>query len=211
MSDLDPSGPGSSEPSSSGGEATGTPKKSVSATRNIIGLIALIAVVTVGGFEYKAKSQYNAAVTAINSRLEDESRDLMTPAEAEGLIGVAPDGPAAKTVEGIQTFTTQNYSWRGPIKTYTLTAFYTLGPHPGLHHFKTEGAAENPADPLVKPMMTRGPRPNPPAKEAPKKQAPPATNESKAAPATKDSDAPPTKDSKDTKASDATPAPKTSN
>src|SRR5579875_3484325 len=72
------SGPGSSAP------GTASPaKQPVSPARNIIGIIVLIAVVVVGWLEYSAKAGYNAAVTAVNQRLEDEEHGLPTQSEIE--------------------------------------------------------------------------------------------------------------------------------
>jgi len=130
--------------SSSGAVNKGSPKKPVSPARNAIGLVALIAVVVWCWFEYSAKSGYNAAVTALGARTEDETKGLMPVKEAEGLLGKSPDGPGVDFNDSFTTFLKKTYTWRGVLKTYTLTAFYTKERDPCLHHFVTEGAKLDP-------------------------------------------------------------------
>ena len=67
-----------SEPSSVGPEKTIPAKKPVSPARNIIGLIVLVGVLVFGWFEYSAKRGFNAAVTALEARTQDEDKGLMT-------------------------------------------------------------------------------------------------------------------------------------
>ena len=55
-----------SEENSAGTEKTGTPKKSVSPVRNVVGIVVLVVVLVVGWFEYSAKSGFNGAVTAVD-------------------------------------------------------------------------------------------------------------------------------------------------
>jgi hypothetical protein len=132
-----------SEPSPAQSESPSTPKKGVSPARNIIGLIVLIAVATVGWFEYSAKSGYNAAVNALDARSQDENKGLATVQEADGLLNKLPDGPGTDVTEGSVTFTKKTYTWRtwrGLLKSYVLTAFFTKEKDPHLHHFATEGA-----------------------------------------------------------------------
>ncbi len=145
-----------SDPSSSGTENTGPAKKPVSAVRNVIGLVALIAVLTVGGFEYSAKMGYSSAVNALNARMDNENADLMSPAEAERLIGKPSDDAGSKVEENRQTFTKQTYTWRGPLKSYTLTAYYTQGMGAGMHHFETPDQKYTP-DAVAAPAVVRAP------------------------------------------------------
>jgi hypothetical protein len=133
-----------SDPSSSGAVNTGSPKQPISPARHIIGLIVLAAVVAWCWFEYSALSGYNAAVTALDSRLRDENKALPPVKEAETLIGKAPDGPGSEITEGNQTFTQKTYTWRGLVKSHTLTAYYTKEQDPCLHHMETEGAKYQP-------------------------------------------------------------------
>ena len=145
-----------SDPSSSGTENTGPAKKPVSAVRNVIGLVALIAVLTVGGFEYSAKMGYSSAVNALDARMDNENADMMSPAEAERLIGKPSDDAGSKVEENRQTFTKQTYTWRGPLKSYTLTAYYTQGMGAGMHHFETPDQKYNP-DRVAAPAVVGAP------------------------------------------------------
>jgi hypothetical protein len=129
-----------SDPGSAGNETTVPTKKKVSPARNVIGLIVLIVMIAIGWFQYSAVIGYNAAVKAMDARTTAEDKDLMSVQEAETLLGKAPDGPGTDFQEGNRSFTTKTYSWWGPLKSYTLTAFYTKGASPYLHHFETEGA-----------------------------------------------------------------------
>jgi hypothetical protein len=135
-----------SAPRSSGAVNTGSPKKPVSPARNAIGLVLLIAVVIWCWFEYSAKSGYNSAVHALDARTKDETKALMPVAEAETLMGKAPDGPGTEFKDSFQMFTKKSYTWRGVLKKYTLTAYYTTGIDPCLHHYATEGATYDPED-----------------------------------------------------------------
>ena len=129
-----------SDQSSSGTETPGSPKKKVPLLRNAIGLVVLVTVIVVGVFEYLAKSGYNSAANALNERMQDEEKDLLAEQEAENLLGKSPDGPGSDFRDGYRDFTMKTYTWRGLLKSYTLTAFYTKSVIPVLHHFETEGA-----------------------------------------------------------------------
>ena len=52
------------DPDFSATDKASTSKKPISPARHIIGVVALIAVLAVGGFEYSQKLGYNAAVNA---------------------------------------------------------------------------------------------------------------------------------------------------
>ena len=129
-----------SSPSSSGTEKTGPPKKGVSPVRNLVGLVVLLAVAAVAWLEFSAKNGYNAAVSALDARSQDETKGLAPLGETEVLIGKSPDGPESDSHDGGQTFAKKTYTWKGLIKSYTLTAYYTKDRAPALHHFETEGA-----------------------------------------------------------------------
>jgi hypothetical protein len=129
-----------SEPSSSDTAKAGPPKKGVSPARHAIGLVVLVAVLIVGWLEFSAKNGYNAAVTALNARSQDEEKELMTVQEAESLLGKSPDGPETVVQDSGRTFTKKTYTWHGLIKSYPLSAFYTKSTDPRLHHFETEEA-----------------------------------------------------------------------
>jgi hypothetical protein len=125
-----------SEMNSSAPQKSGPAKKSVSPARNVIGLIVLVAVVVVGGLEVWAKTGYNSAVNALNDRMKDEDKGLMTLSEAETMIGKAPDDAGSDVQEGSFTFLKKNYTWKGLINSYTLTAYYTNKAAPALHHIE---------------------------------------------------------------------------
>ena len=128
-----------SDPSPSPTETTGSPRKKVSPTRNLVGLIVLVVVLAVAGFQYAALIRYTAAVKALNARAVDDHKDLMTDQEADSLLGKAPDGPGSNFTEEGQNFIKKTYTWQGPLKSFTLTAFYTNGSAAYLHHFETQG------------------------------------------------------------------------
>ena len=111
-----------SDPSPSPTENTGSPKKKVSPARNLIGLIALVAVLAVAGFQYAALIRYTVAVKALDARAVDDDKGLMTNQEADSLLGKAPDGPGSDFTEEGRNFTKKTYTWQGPLKSFTLTA-----------------------------------------------------------------------------------------
>jgi hypothetical protein len=129
-----------SDLSSAGSETPGSKKKKVSPLRNAIGLVVLATVVIGGWLQYSAKSGYTMAVNALNERMLQEDKDLLAEPEAESLFGKSPDGPGSDVRDGNRDFTKKTYTWRGLLKSYTLTAFYTKSKNPALHHFETEGA-----------------------------------------------------------------------
>ena len=128
-----------SDPSPSPAETTGSPKKKVSPTRNLIGLIVLVVVLAVAGFQYAALIRYTVAVKALDARAVDDDKGLMTNQEADSLLGKAPDGPGSDFTEEGRNFTKKTYTWQGPLKSFTLTAVYTNGAAAFLHHFETQG------------------------------------------------------------------------
>jgi hypothetical protein len=137
-----------SDMSSSGTEKPSSPKKQVSSARNAIGVIVLVIVAGAGWFEYSAKSGYNAAVTALDKETQDEVKGFLGGQEAERLIGKAPDDAGSDFQDGSRTFTKKTYTWRGLLKPYTLTAFYTKEKDVHLHHFETD-AKKLPPEPVA--------------------------------------------------------------
>jgi hypothetical protein len=129
-----------SDPGSTGTENPGSSPKKVSPARNIVGIVVLAAVIIAGFFQYSAVFAYNRAVKALDVRTQDEDKGLMEVPEVESLVGKSPDGPGDDFQDGTRTFTKTKYTWRGPLKSYTLTAYYTKGPGPCLHHFEPDGA-----------------------------------------------------------------------
>jgi hypothetical protein len=128
-----------SDPSPSPTENTGSPKKKVSPTRNVIGLIALVVVLAVTGFQYAALIRYTVAVKALDARAVDDDKGLMTNQEVDSLLGKAPDGPSSDFTEEGRNFSKKTYTWQGPLKSFTLTAVYTNEAATFLHHFETQG------------------------------------------------------------------------
>jgi hypothetical protein len=148
-------------PTPSDAPKAAAPKKPISPVRHLIGLVVLIAVLAFGWLEYSAKSGYNAAVNALRARADAEDKELMTVQEAESLLGKSPDGPASEVQDGGQTFTKKTYTWRGLIKSYPLTAFYTKQADSRLHHFETEGAHLPAPTPESEPAPAPPPAPSP--------------------------------------------------
>ena len=128
-----------SDPSPSPIENTGSPKKKVSLTRNLIGLIVLVVVLAVAGFQYAALIRYTVAMKALDARAVDDGKSLMTNQEADSLLGKAPDGPGSEFTEEGRNFTKKTYTWQGPLKSFSLTAYYTNGADAFLHHFEAQG------------------------------------------------------------------------
>jgi hypothetical protein len=161
-----------SELSSHSTEKTPAPKAPTSPARNIIGLIVLIGVVVFGWFEVSAKRGYVAAVTALETRSQDENKELLTVQEAESILGKAPDGPGSDFKDGTRMFNKQTYTWPGLFKRYTLTAYYTKEKDSRLHHYEPDGSkyeGEKPVPPDPGPRPTTKPAPKgQSAKSAPK-------------------------------------------
>jgi hypothetical protein len=128
-----------SDPGSTGTENPASTKKKVSPARNVVGIVVLVAVIIAGWFQYSAVFAYNRALKALDARTQDEEKGLVDVPEAESLVGKPADGPGSDFLEGTRTFTQTKYTWRGPLKSYTLTAYYTKGPGPCLHHFEPDG------------------------------------------------------------------------
>jgi hypothetical protein len=176
-----------SEPSSSAPGTAGTAKKPVSPARNIIGVIVLIAVVVVGWLEYSAKAGYNAAVTAVNQRLEDEEHGLPAQSEIENKIGKSPDDAGSDVQEGGATYVKKTYTWKGLIGSYSMAAYYTKGREPALHHIEA-GEKYQPQTPAATGQPGTGASPRP-SSEAPSPdpskrfEAPKGKADTKAAPA----------------------------
>jgi hypothetical protein len=129
MSELSPSAPGKAGP----------PKQPVSPVRNIIGLVVLVAVIVIGYLEYSAKAAYNAAVTKLNKRLEDEEHGLPTESDTAKLIAKQPDDAGTDVQEAGMNFTKKTYTWKALFIPYTLAAYYTKaakGSEPALHHIE---------------------------------------------------------------------------
>jgi hypothetical protein len=97
----------------------------VSPLRNLIGLVVLLAVITVGVVEVMANMGFNNAVNALNGKLKDVELGPSQP-EVEKLMGKTPDGPGVR--EGSESRV--RYTWRGVFRSYSLVAYYTTGENP---------------------------------------------------------------------------------
>jgi hypothetical protein len=128
-----------SDPGSTGTENSASSKKKVSPARNVVGIVVLVAVIIAGWFQYSAVFAYNRALKALDARNQDEEKGLLDVPEVENLVGKPADGPGSDFLEGTRTFTQTKYTWRGPLKSYSLTAYYTKGADPWLHHFEPDG------------------------------------------------------------------------
>jgi hypothetical protein len=194
-----------SNPSASEPSKPGSSKKPISPARNIIGVVALVALVAIAWLEYSALGGFNSAVNALKARTDDESKDLMTPQEAETLMRKSPDGPGTDVQDVTHNFTKKEYTWRGVFKSHTLTAYYTKSNDARLHHFETEGAklesepaAQGPSpvneEPIPPPAANAGGPATTPKAASPavatKEAAGVATKEAAPAPATKEAPVP---------------------
>ncbi len=143
-----------SEPSPAATSKAGAPKKPVSPVRKAISVVILVAVCIVGFFQYSAVLGYNAAVKALRARSEVEDKDLMTEAEAEKLMGdKKPDDAGSDALVDSETFTKKTYTWKGLIKTHTVTAYYRKTKStPALHHFETDEEKYKPEPRLPAPQ-----------------------------------------------------------
>ena len=142
-----------SDPGSIGTENTSLSKPEISPARKIVGIVVLAAVVVAGFFQYSAVLGYNRAVKALDARSQDEEQGLMQVPDVESLVGKAADGPGGDFQDGTRTFIQTKYTWRGPIKSYTLTAYYTKGAGPCLHHFEPDGATYVPEQVVAPPRI----------------------------------------------------------
>jgi len=102
-------------------------QQKTSIVRNVIGLVALVAVAVVGILEVRARS---GAIQAVK-RLEDAQDDLETnrfaPAlskeQVQIILGRPPTGPDVE--EG--PFEMQIYVWNGVFRKHTLRAVFSGG------------------------------------------------------------------------------------
>ena len=128
-----------SEPGSVEPEKTVPAKKPISPARNIMGLVVLAAAVVVGVLEYSAYFGHRWAAAALKARVEDQEKDLMTLEEAETLLGKSADAPAVDDKDNPYGFSKKTYTWRGLLKQYSLTAYYTKEKQPHLTQYETGG------------------------------------------------------------------------
>jgi hypothetical protein len=144
------------EPTPSDTEKTAPPKQTVSPARHAIGAIVLIAVVIVGGLQVWSMVVFNSTVDRLNKRMEDETKLLLTQKEAEEMIQRTPDDAGSDFVEGSRTFLKKTYTWKGLLKSYTLTAYYAKDKEASLYRIETEGAKFEPEPATTSPPIVAG-------------------------------------------------------
>ena len=130
-----PPTPGAGAPEA-GAPPTTKASSKVSPTRNIASIVLLIVLLAVGGLEITALFRFKNAVNALNAALEDNVSDLISRPRVEELIHKTADGPDADGDFGRKVAT---YTWRGAIRSHTMTVQYSSGTEPGLIDFVVEG------------------------------------------------------------------------
>ena len=104
--------------------------KKVSPARNAVAVVLLVAFSTVAYLEWNANRQSGAAIARLNQALakDEDGGDLLSKEQVEGMIGRGPDGPGVDQ-DGATKVT---YTWKGAIRKYPLTTFYTKQSPPKL-------------------------------------------------------------------------------
>ncbi len=104
--------------------------KRVSPARNAVGVVLLVAFSAVAYLEWNANRQSGAAIAKLNQALarDEEGSDLLSKEQVEGMIGRGPDGPGADEAGELKV----TYTWKGAIRKYPLTTFYTKQSPPKL-------------------------------------------------------------------------------
>ena len=81
-----------------GGRAQPKGKTKVSPARNVIAAVLLVALSAVAYLEWTANRQSGAAIRKLNETLagDEDSADLLSMEQVEGLIGRKSDGPGVE-------------------------------------------------------------------------------------------------------------------
>jgi hypothetical protein len=95
-------------------------KQKPSMVRNIIGLVLLVVIVTVGVLEYTAYQQYSTAVGKVDDALFVKREDP-TLDQVEAMVGRKADHELTK-VSGAEKETT--FTWRGVFRTHQMKAYF---------------------------------------------------------------------------------------
>jgi hypothetical protein len=113
-----------------GGAAGGRAKPKFSPARNVVAVVLLVAFAAVAYLEWNANRQSGAAIARLSQALarDEDGGDLLTKEQVEGMIGRRPDGPGVEQ-DGATKVT---YTWKGVIRKYPLTTFYTKQDPPKL-------------------------------------------------------------------------------
>jgi len=102
-------------------------QKKPSIVRNVIGLVALIAVVVVGILEMRARFEATEAVKRLEAAQDDLKTNRFAPAltkeQVQIILGRPPTGPDVE--EG--PFEMQIYVWNGVFRKHTLRAVFSGG------------------------------------------------------------------------------------
>ena len=110
------------------GRARPKATKRVSPLRNAIAVVLLVAFSTLAYLEWNANRQSGAAITKLNRALTGDEGDPLSKEQVEGMIGRRPDGPGVDQDGALRV----TYTWKGAIREYPLTAFYTKQSPPRL-------------------------------------------------------------------------------
>ncbi len=113
----------------------------VSPARNALGVVLLLVAGTICVLEFSANFGFNRAVKAIEAKIpKDDASDptsqlgeLPSREEVERIIGRSPDGALVK--EGSESKAT--YTWKGLLRKFVLTAYYSNGMNPSLIRITT--------------------------------------------------------------------------
>lgn len=104
--------------------------KPVSPVRNAIAVVLLVAFSAVAYLEWSANRQSGAAIAKLNRALakDEDGGDLLSKEQVEGMIGRGPDGPGVDQDGALRV----TYTWKGAVRKYPLTTFYTKQSPPKL-------------------------------------------------------------------------------
>ena len=110
------------------GRAKPKATKGVSPARNAVAVVLLVAFSAVAYLEWNANKESGAAIARLNQAMarDEDGGDLLTKEQVEGIIGRGPDGPGVEQ-DGSMKMT---YTWKGAVRKYPLTAFYTTKQDP---------------------------------------------------------------------------------
>lgn len=105
------------------GRAKPNGKKPISPARNAVAVVLLVAFSAVAYMEWNANRQSGAAIAKLNQALarDEDGVDLLSKEQVEDMIGRRPDGPGVDQDGALKV----TYTWKGAIRKYPLTTFYT--------------------------------------------------------------------------------------
>ncbi len=105
------------------GRAKSEGTKTVSPVRNAVAVVLLVAFSAVAYLEWNANRQAGSAIAKLNRALakDEDGGDLLSKEQVERMIGRGPDGPGVDQDGALKV----TYTWKGAIRKYPLTTFYT--------------------------------------------------------------------------------------